>query len=554
MTFGEAQYTQKIAIISAYSAAKDLAYHQSGVKSQYDFVNDVLHVSAQLPDANYVVNLCQNRYHFAVAFCALALKKIVNLLPSNKQWKTLENLSQEYKASYAVVDSEENLPLNAVNIAEYLTHTPQHTIDIPPSIPFEQLVAIAFTSGSTGKPQSNLKTWGTLATTARLLGSRMIDTNDQQVVILGTVPAQHMYGLETTVMMPLQCGFLFDSSKPFFPIDIQERLELHANKTVLVTTPIHLRASINSGLAMPELYGLISATAPLDKQTAEKSEQLFHAQVWEIFGCTEAGSMATRRPTQSSYWHLLNGFRLTQSNNKTIATAPHLVGDAIIQDQIIIESSSPEYFSLSGRATDLINIGGKRSSLADLTIQLLEIDGVEDGIVFLPDTQEVEVRPAAFVVTRLSEKELIAALVLKIDPIFIPRPLKIISRLPRNETGKISREIIQQLWASNMQTNIQFQITIPKTHACYEDHFPGDTLVPGALLLKWILRDLESRINSKIIHIKAIKFLSSVRPQDVMQITVRASGSKPGVLLLESSVGDLLVLKGQVECKNVLEK
>jgi 3-hydroxymyristoyl/3-hydroxydecanoyl-(acyl carrier protein) dehydratase len=72
--------------------------------------------------------------------------------------------------------------------------------------------------------------------------------------------------------------------------------------------------------------------------------------------------------------------------------------------------------------------------------------------------------------------------------------------------------------------------------------------------LKWILRDLESRINSKIIHIKAIKFLSSVRPQDVMQITVRASGSKPGVLLLESSVGDLLVLKGQVECKNVLEK
>lgn len=434
--------SQEIAIINFFSAEKKLAFHQSAFKSQNDFVCDVLHLAAQLPDAQHAVNLCQNRYYFAVAFCALAFKKIVNLLPNNKQWKTLENLSLEYNAPFAIADCDEKFPLSVLHIDEHLIGAPQYPIEKCPSIPFTQLVAIAFTSGSTGKPKANHKIWGTLATTAQLLNARIVTAQD--LVIVGTVPAQHMYGLETTIMMPLQAGLMFDSSKPFFPFDIQNTLTRFAAKTLLITTPIHLRTMINSNLEMPDIYGVISATAPLDIQTAEKSEAMLNTKVWEIFGCTEAGSMATRQPTVSSNWQLLNGFKLTQSDDTTIATAPHLIEEAIIQDQIKIES--PEHFTLSGRATDLINIGGKRSSLADLTIQLLEIDGVEDGIVFLPSKQDAEIRTAAFVVSRLSEKELIAALALKIDPTFIPRPLKIVSSLPRNETGKISREIIEQLW------------------------------------------------------------------------------------------------------------
>lgn len=436
--------SQEIAIINFFSAEKKLALHQSVFKSQNDFVCDVLHLAAQLPDAQHAVNLCQNRYYFAVAFCALALKKIVNLLPNNKQWKTLENLSLEYNAPFAIADCDERFPLRTIHIAEHLAGAPQYPIEKCPSIPFTQLVAIAFTSGSTGKPKPNHKIWGTLATTAQLLSARIVTTQHRDLVIVGTVPAQHMYGLETTIMMPLQAGLMFDSSKPFFPFDIQHTLARYATKTLLITTPIHLRAMINSNLEMSGIYGVISATAPLDVQTAEKSEAMFSTKVWEIFGCTEAGSMATRQPTVSSHWQLLNGFELNQSGDTTIATAPHLIEDAIIQDQIKIESQ--EHFTLSGRATDLINIGGKRSSLADLTIQLLEIDGVEDGIVFLPSKQDAEVRTAAFVVSRLSEKELIAALALKIDHTFIPRPLKIVNSLPRNETGKISREIIEQLW------------------------------------------------------------------------------------------------------------
>lgn len=444
MTPTNLQQTTEIAIINPFSAQKRLAFHQSEYKTQNDFVCDVLHLSSQLPDTRYIVNLCQNRYYFAVAFCALAIRNIVNLLPGNKQTTTLENLGRDYQTSWAIADCEGDFPLQTIQIAKQLENVDRNPIQHCPSVPFTQVAAIAFTSGSTGKPVANPKIWGTLATTARLLASRFIANNDVDLVIVGTVPAQHMYGLETTIMLPLQAGLMFDSAKPFFPMDIKQTLDVYSNRALLITTPIHLRTMIQSTLEMPDIYAVVSATAPLDLQIAEKSQAMLGTEVWEIFGCTEAGSMATRRPTGSHHWHLLDGFTLTQTAEGTIATAPHLTTAAIIQDQITIES--PEHFVLSGRATDLINIAGKRSSLSDLTIQLLEINGVEDGVVFLPQKENAEVRPAAFVVSRLSEKELIAALALKIDPAFIPRPLKIIQSLPRNETGKISRETIEQLW------------------------------------------------------------------------------------------------------------
>ena len=44
-----------------------------------------------------------------------------------------------------------------------------------------------------------------------------------------------------------------------------------------------------------------------------------------------------------------------------------------------------ERFLLHGRLADLVNIAGKRSSLAYLTHQLNSIAGVEDGVFFFPE-------------------------------------------------------------------------------------------------------------------------------------------------------------------------
>ncbi|HCS63411.1 MAG TPA: hypothetical protein DIW64_04625 [Cellvibrio sp.] len=435
-----------VALISPYAPQQTLVIHQGRPISQAEFLRDLQRVSARLPDAGFALNLCEDRYYFLLGFCALLVKKAINLLPPNRQPLTLTELAQDYPGCYCLFDNTQACDLPSINLAPLLTGAPLPVDESPvlPLIPAQQIAAIAFTSGSTGKPQANAKCWGTLAATARMLGQRL-GAGLTAPTIVGTVPPQHMYGLETTLFMVLQAGMVMHSDKPFFPADVQQLLTQLAAPVILVTTPIHLRALVNADLPMPALAGIISATAPLDPALAQAAEQCFQAPLWEIYGCTEAGSMATRRSTQTAQWQLLDGFQLALTDTGACASAPHLQGEAPIQDQLELHADGT--FLLCGRNADMINVAGKRASLANLTLQLLRIEGVQDGVIFLPpQSSQPEARPVALVVSDLPEKTLLAALALRVDATFLPRPLRKVAALPRNETGKLTAAALHQLW------------------------------------------------------------------------------------------------------------
>jgi acyl-coenzyme A synthetase/AMP-(fatty) acid ligase len=120
-----------------------------------------------------------------------------------------------------------------------------------------------------------------------------------------------------------------------------------------------------------------------------------------------------------------------------------LLGDAI-------EMTAPDRFRLLGRMGDLVNIAGKRSSLAYLNVQLSAIPGVEDGVFVMPpeETTEEVTRLMAFVVApSLTVEIILAALRQRIDPAFMPRPLCLVPALPRNSVGKLPAEQLRQLLA-----------------------------------------------------------------------------------------------------------
>ena len=99
-------------------------------------------------------------------------------------------------------------------------------------------------------------------------------------------------------------------------------------------------------------------------------------------------------------------------------------------------------FRLCGRHADLVDIAGKRASLADLTRRVLALAGVEDGVVLQLDPEEDGAvgRIAALVVAPgRSEADLLEELRRAIDPAFLPRPLRCVAALPRNGTGKLPR-------------------------------------------------------------------------------------------------------------------
>ena len=112
----------------------------------------------------------------------------------------------------------------------------------------------------------------------------------------------------------------------------------------------------------------------------------------------------------------------------------------------VIELGDDGTFLLHGRHADMVNIAGKRTSLAYLNHQLGAVTGVEDGCFFMPDdgTDESITRLAAFVVApTLMPRQLLGALRGRLDPIFLPRPLVFVDRLPRNATGKVHKPTLR---------------------------------------------------------------------------------------------------------------
>ena len=102
-----------------------------------------------------------------------------------------------------------------------------------------------------------------------------------------------------------------------------------------------------------------------------------------------------------------------------------------------------------GRAADMINIAGKRSSLAHLDHHLRAIDGVIDGAFLMPDAERGSViRLVAFAVAPgRSADAVLADLRQRIDAAFLPRPLLLVQSLPRNDVGKLPRETLLRLAA-----------------------------------------------------------------------------------------------------------
>ena len=84
---------------------------------------------------------------------------------------------------------------------------------------------------------------------------------------------------------------------------------------VLVTTPIHLRTLLASGIEFPAVDLVLSATAPLSRDLAREVEEKYRAPLLEIYGSTETGQIAMRRTAEAAAWRLWPGVRLSSAND-----------------------------------------------------------------------------------------------------------------------------------------------------------------------------------------------------------------------------------------------
>jgi acyl-CoA synthetase (AMP-forming)/AMP-acid ligase II/uncharacterized membrane protein len=401
---------------------------------------DAAALAAALPPGRHVLNLCRDRYHFLVGFAAALIEHRLCLLPPGSGDAAIRDICRDFGEPCCVADHDD-VP-EGVGVLRPTGHAWTAPLHEMPAFPADQPAAVVFTSGSTGRPAPHVKTWGSLARGALALGRHLGFGPSLAPQIVGTVPPQHMFGLEATVMLPLQWRGAVDAGRPLLPSDVKAALEAMPAPRWLMTTPLQLRACVDDALDLRgTLRGVISSTMPLEPALAQAAERLWDCPVEEIYGSSETGMMALRRGARSPTWTLCEGLSFDPADGAMRVQGGHLDAPFTLTDRIELEGERG--FRLLGRIGDMIKVAGKRTSLEDLNARLRAVPGVADGVFFMP---EGAARPAAFAVAPgASRTAILEALRRDLDPVFLPRPLHLVDALPRAANGKITRDGLEAL-------------------------------------------------------------------------------------------------------------
>ena len=442
-------------LVSHSSIDSIVAWRGTDAVTLGQFLADVDHLVALLPAGTHMFNMCSDRYYFSVGLAAAIVSNKISLLPSTYTSEVVRQIKAFAPDVFCLTDNDHcpvdlpqlHYPAMAINKTDLLAI---------PRINSQQCIAIVFTSGSTGSPQLHRKTWGTLVNSVQAEAYRIGLEPNTGSTLVGTVPPQHMYGLESTLLMAWLTGNALNAAQPFYPADICQTLEQTPSPRWLISSPVHLRALIDSELELPMITRVVSATAPLSKRLAKDIESHFNAPLIEIYGSTETGLIATRRSIQTDHWQLLPDISLIVKDDGVYASGGHVESLTIMSD--VLEITTQEHFLLHGRIADMVNIAGKRHSLASLNHILCSLPGVIDGVFYMPDDTDNDrktTRLAACVVApELNTTNLLAVLREHIAPVFLPRPLLFVDRLPRNETGKLSRASLKDLFENTKRNKL----------------------------------------------------------------------------------------------------
>ncbi|MGR4870138.1 AMP-binding protein [Variovorax sp. LARHSF232] len=530
------------------------------------FLADVHRLAAELPAAGPAINLCADRYAFAVGLAAALLRGQASLLPPDARPDTLARLHEAGSGSYALTDDPSLATPGLERLLVDLSAPAGEAVDpCPvPAVEASHHAVSLLTSGSTGVPQAHAKRWSTLvgdvAAAVPRLSALLGRPSLGGLTLVATVPVQHSYGLESSVLLAMLGGAAFDSARPFFPADIAGALASVPRPRALVTTPFHLKTLLLSGVELPQVDFMLSATAPLSPQLAAQAEEALGGPMIEIYGSTETGQVATRRTTQTDVWETFGQIRVHREPQPDDGAGERFIfeGDFVPEPTAmadVLELIDARHFRLLGRANDLIHVAGRRSSLGHLNYHLNSIAGVQDGAFWLPDeVADAVVRPVAFVVAPgLTSEAIIAGLRQRLEAVFVPRRIVHVQALPREATGKLVVRTLREFALAQLAADgdtVRLTREVPHDHPSFAGHFPGQPLLPGALILAEV-QEAMSQVPALMARLgrhpslAAAKFLAPVGPGAHLTIElVPEPGAAAGVRF-EVRQGEVMAASGR---------
>ncbi|WP_299584908.1 AMP-binding protein [uncultured Microbulbifer sp.] len=521
-------------------------------KYELAFVANELKKTIVKTGVTKVALFCEDSYEFSLLFfAALSCTQSV-VIPANNKRFTQQSFGKET----LLLGDWANKSAFSVDIPG------EYEEDILPPDYFTAEIQL-FTSGTSGEPQIIVKTLQQLLneiiTHDKKWPSRIANTT-----ILATVSHQHIYGLLFKLLWPVVSGWSF-VSKTY--VDIVGLLK-DASKwspSVWIASPAQLSRRISSwpwelGKSLTRIF---SSGGPLQEADAKAIYDLCGVEPIEVYGSTETGGIAWRNQLRGKQWNPLEGVKVTEARGGLLQVfSPWLPRGFICQDRVkIYEDGS---FELQGRADRIVKLEEKRISLTQIesllmkdsyivTAHALTVERKRKAIAIVATLTEsgnkiLENKGKSFLVRQLRE-----SLSRDLDGVALPRSWRFVNEIPTNTQGKITRDLLMQLFdvmpaamapqiinSEFIDSNGKVEFTVNSDLPCLTGHFDASPVVPGVVQLDWAMhfgRPL-LKAGSAFSHMEVIKFKQLMMPGDSVILALEFNQEKNRLTYSFRSVND----------------
>jgi acyl-coenzyme A synthetase/AMP-(fatty) acid ligase/3-hydroxymyristoyl/3-hydroxydecanoyl-(acyl carrier protein) dehydratase len=480
----------------------------------------------------------------ATAMLACWRAGVCAVLPGDAQPSTCARLDAEVDIwlSDAALPAEagKQVPLSAL-----LEHPPLPAMRLATDAPGPKML----TSGSSGTPKIIDKQWPQLIEEVRALQAQWPASASPASTVVGSVSAQHMYGLPFRVLWPLCAGRPIVRRQLGYPEEVQQAIQAHA-PCIWIASPALLRR-LGDHLDWPMLRlglkAIFSAGGPLPGSASQGLSQRLGLLPTEIYGSSETGVIAWRQGDTD--WRAFPRVEVGTDERQALwVESPWIQGGREqTADAAILRGNG---FALQGRLDRIIKLEEKRISLPMLESVLQSQPYVDEAYVDKPAsagrlTALVALTPAGIHFLRNQGRQaLITALrehlARHVGALAIPRGWRFMRQLPWNAQGKMPRPVFERLAGprpvtpdicplpADDEATRRYALDIPLDLACFTGHFPQTPVVPGVAQIGWAYETARAHLQPGLNFggLEILKFQKLLRPGDAAELTLRWDDSR----------------------------